>query len=64
MKVYKEITEDRGCPKHASCSDAHPNFILTSAHAKDMYIDFLERYSRLPHSSWFRRHFDFRLVIV
>lgn len=62
MKWYKEITEDRGYPVLASCSDIHPNFILTSSHAKDLYGDFKHRYDRLPHSSWFKRHFKFRVI--
>lgn len=62
MKWYREITEDKGWPKLATCSDIHPHFILTSSHAKDLYSDFIERYDRLPHSSWFKRLFKFRLI--
>lgn len=58
MRRY-EITSDKGCEQVCHTSDNWTEYVLTSAYAKDMYTDYVEKYDRLPSSRWYRRHFRF-----
>lgn len=60
MNTYKEVTTDNGAPITCNASNNTANYILTSARAKDMHDDYLDKYNRLPSPSWFNRHFNFK----
>ena len=57
--MYKEVTNDNGYKSYYHASDNNATYILTSAYAHDMYSEFMDKYSRLPSSRWYRKHFDF-----
>lgn len=61
MTRYKfyEHTSDHGYKKTAYASNNRAEYILTSAMAHDMYNEYLWKFGRHPHSSWFHRHFSF-----
>jgi hypothetical protein len=59
MKIFKEITDDHGTPARVAASNNRAEYILTSAHAKDMRDAYLRKWNRLPSSSWYRRNFRF-----
>lgn len=52
-KEYKEITRDNGVEKTAYASNSNDEFILTSAPAKDVYNEFVEKNGRYPSRAWF-----------
>lgn len=58
MKLY-EITSDKGCERVCCTSDNSTEYVLTSAHAKDMHTEYIEKYNRNPSSRWYQRHFSF-----
>lgn len=62
MRVYKEITDDNGAAKRCHASNNFAEYVLTSAEGRDLYDAYLNKYERLPGSSWFNRHFSFRRV--
>lgn len=62
MKVYKEVTNDKGAAQRCSASDNMATYILTSAYAHDLRNDYLARYNRVPSSRWYNRHFTFELI--
>lgn len=62
MKVYKEITEDRGWAMRRGASNNFATYILTSAYAHDLYNDYVKKYERAPTSQWLNRHFSFELI--
>ena len=57
--IYKEVTDDRGYQSHCHASDNFATYILTSASARDMYDEFVDKYGRIPSSQWYRKHFNF-----
>lgn len=59
MRTYKERTNDKGIAIHCNASDNQATYILTSAHARDLYREYLEKYDRIPTSGWYNRHFTF-----
>lgn len=61
-RTYQEKTNDHGVPKYSEASDNNAVYILTSAMAKDMLIEYYERYDRDPTAAWFNRHFSFERV--
>ena len=60
MKRFIEITSDKGIEYHSHASDNSATYILTSAYAHDLYDDYVDKYNRLPSSTWFNRHFKFK----
>lgn len=62
MKIYKEVTKDRGYIKECYARDNQAEYWLTSARAHDMVNDYMERYEDYPSSRWFNRHFRFKRV--
>lgn len=58
-KTYQEVTSDHGVPVIVYVSDNHASYILTSAGAKDMYREYVERWGRYPSRQWFRRHYRY-----
>lgn len=59
MRIYREITNDRGCMQCCGASDNFAEYQLTSAYAKDLRREYEERYNRQPSSAWYNRHFRF-----
>lgn len=62
MNIYKEITNDHGCPRQCNASDNFAVYILTSALAHDLYHEFVEKYDRIPTAAWYNRHFEFERI--
>lgn len=62
MNIYKEKTNDRDATYHKYASDNKATYILTSARAHDLYNDYIDKYSRMPSSKWFNRHFIFEKI--
>lgn len=61
--IFKEITNDHGTPRESGASNNFARYILTSAFAKDMLTEYLERYNgRQPSSKWFNKHFNFKTI--
>lgn len=62
MRIYREITNDRGYVKKAYARDNNAEYILTSAMAHDMVTDYEDRYHDHPTAKWYNRHFRFERV--
>lgn len=63
MKTYKEIANDHGVPRKCYTSDNLNNeFVITSARGHDLVDAYQSKYSRRPHTQWYRRHFQFERV--
>lgn len=60
--TYKEVTNDNGYRSYCHASDNYATYILTSAHAHDMYHEFVDKYERIPSSQWYRKNFNFERV--
>lgn len=56
---FYERTNDNGYKMRCWANNNNAEYILTSARAHDLMNDFREKYGRMPHSSWFHRHFSF-----
>lgn len=59
MRVYKEITSDHGYEQRVYAENNNAVYILTSAMAHDMYVSYVDKYSRNPSSRWYNKHFRF-----
>ena len=59
INIYKEVTNDNGYKRPCYASDNYATYILTSAYAHDMYVEFVKRYGRIPSAQWYRKHFNF-----
>lgn len=62
MRIYKENTSDNGYTKTCYASDNFAEYQLTSAHAHDLYTDYLQRYNREPSARWYNSHFRFTRI--
>ena len=62
MNVYKEKTNDHRMACHRRASDNKATYILTSSIAHDLYYDYIDKYSRIPSSKWYNRHFIFEKI--
>lgn len=59
MRIYKENTSDNGYIRNCYARDNFAEYQLTSAHAHDLYNEYLQRYYREPSAAWYNRHFSF-----
>lgn len=62
MRIYREITNDRGNVHFHGASDNFAVYLLTSAYAKDLWREYVVRYNRQPSSAWYNRHFRFNRI--
>lgn len=61
MHVFKEVTNDHGCPRKCYASDNQAEYILTSAQGKDQLAEYERRYGPgcdYPSSKWYNKHFN------
>lgn len=62
MRIYREKTNDHGIMRKCYASDNYAEYQLTSAYAHDAINDYLYKFSRLPTSRWYNRHFRFERI--
>ena len=62
MRIYQEITDDRGYTLPCGASDNRAIYWITSAMGHDLVREFEDRYHRVPTSRWFNRHFRFERI--
>lgn len=62
MRIFREITNDRGLPVKYAASNNDAEYRLYSAYAHDLLKEYIDRYERIPSSRWYRRHFQFESV--
>ncbi len=61
-RVYKEKTNDNGIEKVVYASNNYATYIVTSAIAKDLIFEFMERHGRYPSSSWLNGNIRFERI--
>lgn len=59
MKIYIEITNDKGWEKKCFARDNMAEYVLTSARMHDLYAMYTERYGQIPTARWYHRHARF-----
>ena len=62
MRIYKENTNDHGLARRCYASDNNAEYILTSARAKDLHSEYIDKYERNPSRQWYNRHFNFNRI--
>lgn len=61
-RIYQEIATDNGAEKKVYASDNYAAYILTSAYAKDLYVEYVQKWDRQPSARWYNRHFAFERI--
>lgn len=62
MRIYQEITNDRGYVLPCATSNNDATYYITSARGHDLVRDFEDKYHRVPTSRWFNKHFRFERI--
>lgn len=60
MKIYIEITTDKGWKMKVNARDNKAVYVLTSAKMHDLYAEYQDRYGRIPTAAWYHRHAQFK----
>lgn len=60
--TFQEITDDHGVSKRVFASNNNATYIITSARARDLCSEFVEKWNRNPSSSWLNSNFRFERI--